>query len=76
MSFLHIDMTQTVEIFHQLRQGPMYLFNIVNIMCPDVLATQGARAPATMMLTKLIRDNSVPARFAVVNLACDECVYD
>ena len=38
------------------------LFYIVNIMAADVLATQGARASATMILTKLNRDNSVPAR--------------
>ena len=31
-------------------------------MVADVLATQGTRASATMILTKLNRDNSVPAR--------------
>ena len=38
-----------------------YLFYMVNIMGADVLATQGARAAATMILTILIRINSVPA---------------
>ena len=51
MSFLHIDMTQLVEILPQVRQGPTYLFYIVNIMVADVLATKGARASATMILT-------------------------
>ena len=39
-----------------------YLFYIVNIMGVDVLATQGARASATMILAVLNRINSVPAR--------------
>ena len=39
-----------------------YLMYIVNIMADDDdLATQGARASATMMLTMLNRINSVPA---------------
>ena len=38
-----------------------YLFNIANIMGADVLATQGARTSATMILTMLNRNNSVPA---------------
>ena len=37
-----------------------YLFYIVNIMDADVLATQGARASATMILTLLNRSNLVP----------------
>ena len=39
-----------------------YLFHIVNNMAADVLATQGARASATMILTKVNRGNSVRAR--------------
>ena len=39
-----------------------YLFYIVNILAADVLATQGARASAAMILTKFNRDNSVPTR--------------
>ena len=38
------------------------LFYIVNIMAADDLATQGARASASMILTLLNRINSVPAR--------------
>ena len=60
MSLLHIDMTQIVEILPQLRQGPTYS-EIVSIMGGDVLATQGARPSATMILTWLNQDNSVPA---------------
>ena len=49
MSFLHIDMTQVVEILPQIGQGyPIY---IVNIMAAGVLATQGARTSAVMILT-------------------------
>ena len=35
---------------------------MVYIIGADVLATQGARASAKMILTKLNRDNSVPER--------------
>ena len=38
-----------------------YLFYIVNIMAADVLVTKWARASATMILTLLNRDDSVPA---------------
>ena len=38
------------------------LFYIINIMAADVLATQGARASATMILSLLNRVYSVPAR--------------
>ena len=38
----------------------IYQFYIVNIMGADVLATQGARASATMILTLLNQVNSVP----------------
>ena len=37
-----------------------YLVNLINILAADVLATQGARTSATMMLTQLNQDNSVP----------------
>ena len=39
-----------------------YLVYIVNIMAADDLATQGARASATMTLALLNRDNSAPVR--------------
>ena len=35
---------------------------MVNIMGADDLATQGARASATMILAQLNQDNSFPAR--------------
>ena len=54
MSFLHIDMV--VEILTK------HLFYIVNVMGADVLATQGTRASATMIVIMLNRINSVPAR--------------
>ena len=60
MSFLHIDMIQVVEILPQIRQGPTHY--LVNIMAAGVLATQGARASAAMLLTQFNRDNSAPAR--------------
>ena len=40
-----------------------YLFCIVNIVGTDVLARQGARESATMILTVLSRIDSVPARY-------------
>ena len=58
MSFLHIDMTQVIEILSQRTRT--YLFYIVNIMGADVLAMQGARTSAAMIWTKSNRDNSVP----------------
>ena len=61
MSFLHIDMMQVVEILPQVRQE-LNLLYIVNIMGADVLATQGAKASATMIFTMLNQINSVPAR--------------
>ena len=48
MLFLHIDMTQVVEILPQARQDLPILY--VNIMAADVLVTQGARASAAMIL--------------------------
>ena len=70
-------MTQVVEILPHVRQGhtlfDMYLVYIVNTMAVDVLATQGARASATMILTCLNRDNSVPARLGL-NFLCESLV--
>ena len=43
MSFLYTNKTQVVEIPLRVRQGPAY--------SAEVLATQGARASATMILT-------------------------
>ena len=39
-----------------------YLFYIVNILGADALATPGARASATLILTLLNGDNSIPSR--------------
>ena len=44
LPFLHIDMTQVVEIFPLVRQWPAQF--TVNIMAADDLATQGARGPS------------------------------
>ena len=57
LSFLHTDMTQVV-----VRKTRPCKLHIVNIMGVDVLATQGARASVTMILTILNRNNSVPTR--------------
>ena len=46
-------------------------FYIVNIMVADVLATQGARASATMILTMLSQINSVPAHLG--SMFCIDC---
>ena len=54
IAFFHTDMAQVVEILP-------HVFYIVNIMGADVLATQGARALATMILSMLNQNNSVPA---------------
>ena len=61
MSFLHTDMTQVVEMLPSSSKIRTYLFNMVNIMCADVLAPCVARASATMILTTLTRIKSVPA---------------
>ena len=53
-------MTWVVEILPQVRQELAY--STVNIMGADVLATQGARASATMIFTVLNWINSVSAR--------------
>ena len=58
-------MTQVVVILHHdviTSRTRTYLVHIVNIMAADDLATQEAWASATMILTKLTRDNSVPTR--------------
>ena len=68
--FLHIDMTQTAETLPQVRQG--HLFYIINIMAADDLATQGARASATMIFTMLNRINSVPAALRGNLLTCGD----
>ena len=59
MEFQHIDMTQVDEIRPQVR---MYFFYMMNIMVVDVLATQRAKASATMKLTIMNQIKSVPAR--------------
>ena len=56
---------------HCIRKVPFsgktrtYLFYIVDIMGADVLATQGARASATMTLIMLDRINPVPERYGL-----------
>ena len=60
MSFLHIDMTQVIEILPQVKTRS-YLIYIVNIMGADVLATQGARSSSTMIFTMLNQIKSAPA---------------
>ena len=42
-----------------------YLFYMMNCMGADVLATQGARASATMIFIMLNRNNSFPARWGL-----------
>ena len=49
LSVLHTDMTQVGEIISHGRQGPTY--SPVNIMGADVLAMQGSRVSAAMILT-------------------------
>ena len=61
MSLLKIDTSEVVEIFSSCKTMT-YLFYVFNKMAADDLATQGARASATMILTLLNRINSVPAR--------------
>ena len=61
MSLLHTDFTQVVEMASSSNTRT-YLFYMVNTMGADVLASQGTRASATMILTTLNRINSVPAR--------------
>ena len=57
MSLLHIDMTQVVEILPHVKQGP----KLISSMVADDLATQGARASATMIFTTLNPISSVLA---------------
>ena len=59
MSSLHIDMTQVLK--NPSSKTMTYIFYIVTIMTTDVLEMKGASVSATMILTKLKRDNSVPA---------------
>ena len=60
-------MIQVVEILLHVRQELTYqVFYIVNIMGADVLATQGARASATMKLTVLTWKNLVPTRKGLI----------
>ena len=66
MSFFHIDMTCNWNPL--LCKKRTYLFYIVNIMGADVLATQGARASATMVLTVFNQINSVPARWGLISV--------
>ena len=67
MLFFHIGMTQVVEILGRVRPRT-HLFYIVNIMGADVLATQGARASAAMIFTKMNRIHSVPARLGLTEI--------
>ena len=54
-----VDLTLYVsEILHRDNN----LFHIVKVMGADVLATQGARSTAAVILVMLHRNNSVPAR--------------
>ena len=57
-------MTHVAEILPHGKTSS-YLFYIADIMGADVLATRGVRASATMILTMLNRNNSVPAREAL-----------
>ena len=62
-SWNHFSSKTDLPIIHsqyQVRQT--YLSYTVNIMGANVLATQGARASATLALTMLNRNNSVPTR--------------
>ena len=57
VSFLHIVIWNPSS-----SKARTYLFYIVNVMCADVLATQGATASATIIFTLLNQIHSVPAR--------------
>ena len=59
ISFLHIDMTQVVEILPYLKTRTC-VFYTVKIMGADALVTQRARVSATMIMIMLNRNNSVP----------------
>ena len=50
MSFLQTNKIQVVEIPPRVRQGRAFFYTL-NTMAADVLATQGARASAAMILT-------------------------
>ena len=60
---IHISHSSTVSGHRwnsSLCKTRTYLFCTVNIMGADVVATQGARVSATMILTQLNQDNLVP----------------
>ena len=66
-------MTQVVEILSHVRQDPFYIFNI---MAADGLATQWARASATMVFAKLNPINYVPTRRRLIEYDFDSiCLY-
>ena len=54
-------LTWHIQLKYFLKYFLKYLFYMVNIMGADDLATQGARASASMILNESNRDNSVPA---------------
>ena len=58
LPFPHTDMTHVIGILSCKTWA--YLFYIVNIMGADVLATQGAGASTTILLTSVNRNNSIP----------------
>ena len=55
MLFLHIDMTKIFKNLPHVRKTRTCLLYIVNIMAADDLATQEAKAPATMISNMLNR---------------------
>ena len=61
MSLLHIDMTQVLNIPPQVRPVPTYSTQSISLLLMAwLLSSPGHQQP--MILTKLNRDNSVPAR--------------
>ena len=64
MSFLRIHMTQVVEIIPQERQELTYSTQLISC---QLMATQGARASATMILTMLNRINFGPHTLSLNN---------
>ena len=51
LSFIDTETVQAVETFSRVRQGSVNPTYIVNTVVADGLATQGARASDTMVLT-------------------------
>ena len=51
------------NLYEHVFYSAHWQYSMVNIMGAGGLATQGARASATMILTSLNRDNAVPARW-------------